>query len=492
MKKLTMALTAFLTLSFTSAFTQELPVEFENTGISIDRAGMPEIATPLETQTKGVFDWIFAGNEELKPLPEKKWTIMVFINGKNDLEKAGLYNVNTMEKVGSNKDVNVVVEIGRIKNGLIDFGWTGSRRLYIEKDGDEDKIKSKVLMKTAKVDMGDFQRATEFVKWSKQYFPAKKYMLVLWDHGTGWLDPAKAEKDNSKGISFDDETGNYIRTQQIGRILKDAGKVDILAFDACLMQMAEVLAEVKDNADFVLGSEELFPGLGYPYDLILTVFKEYPDKSAETMASLSAYAINAFYKAAYPVIKKGIHISAIKANQTDKFHKLLGEFAGLAIKSGETDALRTAKENVMRYDILAGDDPGKTISFFGDIYNFAEILKANLKGTDGNAENLKAKIDELLKFISTEFVIANYTVGADMNGRDLKDSHGISAYIAPVTSKIDQTKLESVFENKYADFVFAKATGWHDLVTLLYGLKQSPASMGSLLGQWQDRPYLTY
>ena len=47
------------------------------------------------------------------------------------------------------------------------------------------------------------------------------------------------------------------------------GKVDVLAFDACLMQMAEVAYEVKDLADYVVGSEETEPGPGYPYDPFL-------------------------------------------------------------------------------------------------------------------------------------------------------------------------------------------------------------------------------
>src|SRR3989339_1466776 len=128
-------------------------------------------------------------------------------------------------------------------------------------------------MTTENVDMGDYKRVVDFVAWAKTNYPAKRYMLIIWNHGSGWMDP----KGSPKGISFDDETGNYIRTPQIGLILKEAGKVDILAFDACLMQMAEVAYEVKDNAQVIVGSEETVPGLGYPYGLFLGAMAKRPN-----------------------------------------------------------------------------------------------------------------------------------------------------------------------------------------------------------------------
>lgn len=68
----------------------------------------------------------------------KEWTVMVFINGKNDLELAGLYNVNQMEKIGSTSKMNIVVEQGRMKGQEggdtdLDGDWTGARRMLIRK-----------------------------------------------------------------------------------------------------------------------------------------------------------------------------------------------------------------------------------------------------------------------------------------------------------------------------------------------------------------------
>ena len=68
---------------------------------------------------------------------EKEWTILVFINGDNNLEGAGIDDINEMEKVGSTDDVNIIVEIDRTSGYDYSNGdWTTTRRYYITKDSD--------------------------------------------------------------------------------------------------------------------------------------------------------------------------------------------------------------------------------------------------------------------------------------------------------------------------------------------------------------------
>ncbi len=404
------------------------------------------------------------GDAAAKP---KEWTVMVFINGKNDLEMAGLYNVNEMEKVGSGKDINIVVEQGRM-NGQggdthLDGDWTGSRRMLIKKDNNPNKITSTVLQEDKKVDMGDYKRAVDFVQWSKKRFPAKRYMLIIWNHGSGWLDP---RKDN-KGISFDDETGNYIRTAQIGKVLQEAGKVDILAFDACLMQMAEVAYEVKDQAQVIVGSEETVPGQGYPYALFLGAMTKKPGMSTEETGALMVEAYKMFYEKS----GKNVQLSALRTSKLAGFGAKMGEFAAAAAASGDLDALKAARNGVIRYDALgAASDPGMTISFYGDVWQFAGLAAANVK--DGpKAADLKAKAASLQEYIDKDLVIYNKGLGKNRAGHEMSESHGISVYLPPAETRIAQARLEGIFEAPYTDFAFDKTAKWHDFVNVLYGAK---------------------
>jgi len=418
---------------------------------------------------------------------EKKWTVMVFLNGKNNLEPAGLYNVNQMEKVGSTKDVNIVVELGRLNGGGAAGtaeNWTGARRLFIKKDNDPNKITSPGIEGGGNADMGDYKRVVDFINWARKYYPARKYMLILWDHGTGWMDPQQTTNPDNKGISFDDETNNYIRTRQIGQILKDAGKVNVLAFDACLMQMGEVAFEVKDKTDVVVGSEEVVPGLGFPYSLFLGALAGNPDMSAETLGAATVESFKMFYDAlntnaaaaGKPV--SGVQLSAIRSAKLGDFGTMVSAFAALAKEVNDTDALQAARAGVMRYDIIGkNSDLQKTISFYGDLHNYAGLLAAALKGTEGptKAATLKRYAADLQNFIDKELVIDNKASGKDRLGRDMADSHGISIYLPPAEARVPQEKLEGIFEGKYTDFEFDKATRWHDFINYLYGLKDITA-----------------
>ena len=447
-----------------SGISRAVSLDFGGSSYILDNFNVPPPADPADVSVNA---------HSVKAA--KKWTVMVFINGKNNLEIAGLYNVNQMEKVGSTQDINIVVELGRM-NGQesgdtdLDGDWTGSRRLFIKKDADEEKITSPVVQKTDKIDMGDYKRAADFVTWAKKNYPAQKYMLILNDHGTGWLDPRLTANAADKGISFDDETNNYIRTAQIGQILKDSGKVDILAFDACLMQMSEVAFEVKDKTDVIVGSEEIIPGFGYPYSLFLGVLAKNPDTDAETLGAATVEAFKMFYDA----IGKGAQLSAIRSSRLGDFGTKVSEFAALAKEVNDVDALKAARAGVMRYDIAGKEtDPQKTITFYGDLHNYAGLVSVNLKGAEGPAASaaLKLKAAELQNFIDTQLIIDNKASGKDRLGRDLTDSHGISIYLPPAEARVPQEKLEAIFEGRYVDFEFDKAAKWHDFVTYLYGVK---------------------
>jgi len=455
MRKIFIFAVVALMPSFTSA-AGSMSLDF---GGGTYSSGSPDVPAPAVSR---------AAPQEEERASLKEWTVMVFINGKNDLELAGLYNVNQMEKVGSTSRMNIVVEMGRMNGQAggdtnLDGDWTGSRRMLIKKDNDTEKITSRVLQEDKTVDMGDYKRAVDFVKWSKKKFPAKRYMLIVWNHGSGWMDPRQEEK----GISFDDETGNYIRTPQIGLILKEAGKVDILAFDACLMNMAEVAFEVKDEAQVIVGSEETVPGLGYPYDMFLGAMAQRPDFGAKETGTVMVEAFKMFYDA----LNKGAQLSAIRGSRMDGLALKMSDFAKLAMEIGDMDAMKAARNGVIRYDAVGGgSDPAMTISFYGDVSQFAQLAAANLKEHE-KAGALREKAAALQDYIDRELVIDNKSSGNNRVGRDLAESKGISVYLPPVETRVPQEKLEGIFEGKYTDFAFDKAAGWHEFVTFLYGAK---------------------
>lgn len=207
---------------------------------------------------------------------EKEWTFMVYMNADNDLESAGIKDINEMETVGSGRDINIIVQCDRSPEYDESNGnWVGARRFFVRKDDDFAKIGSKEIANLGEsVDMGDPAVLVDFIKWGVKNYPAKKYALVIWNHGSGWKFQ-NARFSPVKGISYDESSGNHLDNFKLtaalaeGVKLNGGRKFDLLIMDACLMAMVEIAYQVKDSAKIYIASEEVAPADGMPYDAIM-------------------------------------------------------------------------------------------------------------------------------------------------------------------------------------------------------------------------------
>lgn len=367
-------------------------------------------------------------------LPQKEWTIMVFMNAKNNLEKYGIGDMNEMERVGSNSKLNVVVEMGRMEGYDSSNGdWKGVRRFYIENDLMKDPlgttINSPMIENLGSINMGDYREVIKFVKWAKTRYPAKRYMLVLWNHGGGWT------KDNpvaDKGISYDEETGNNIDTPQLGKIVREAGKLDIMASDACLMQMAEIAAEVRGSVDYLVGSEETEPGAGYTYYKILAPLVVNPAMSPESLARI---IVKAYWDSNF--ISSGVAThSVIKMSETGGLLTRMDSFARAAMASGEKAKIKQARDEAQKYAI----DDNK------DLKHFADLVAAK-----SSNEQLKSAARNLSSFIQNNLIIENKTSIIPSS-----NSNGVAVYLPA-----------AFVDGDYAEIKLAKETQWDEFLKWL-------------------------
>jgi len=235
-------------------------------------------------------------NPPVPNIPE--WTVMIYLDADNNLESAGINDINEMEIVGSSSDVNIVVQLDRIpysvlasnNEGYLDDtsngNWTNTRRYYITQDFDTYIINSQLKSDLGELNMGDPQTLVDFANWAITEYPAKKYLLVIWNHGGGFRSPAYTTKD----IAWDDTSGGDRITMPeledaLSAISVQMGKnIDIVGMDACLMAMTEVAYQIKDHADILVTSEESEPNDGWPYDTILAQLAANPTMSSTQLA----------------------------------------------------------------------------------------------------------------------------------------------------------------------------------------------------------------
>src|SRR5688500_2000633 len=226
----------------------------------------------------------------LPPLTRAKWSVLAFINGANNLDEFGPLNVNQMEKIGSNKDLNIVLQWKRANCATCGRpDWVGTRRYFVTKDTNEQQVTSQIVQNMgANIDMGDWRELRNFVQWGQQQYPADRYAVVIWNHGAGWRQTrANQRPPVIRSVSIDDSTGSEIATWQLPGALTGGPRLDMVIFDASLMQMMEVAYEMKDITDVIVGSEESPPGEGYVYDRFLSDLAGNPNMTAAQFGTSS-------------------------------------------------------------------------------------------------------------------------------------------------------------------------------------------------------------
>ena len=134
-----------------------------------------------------------------------------------------------------------------------------------------------------------------------QEFPSEKYSLVLWSHGSGWMDdPNKSRAiivDNNNNT--DSDIGNWLNINELSDILASLPRMEYIFFDACYMQSVEVASQLYSHTPYIIGSPTEIPGEGAPYHRIMGALCQ-----AKPQEIINGYA-------SYYGTSKGVLLSAV-------------------------------------------------------------------------------------------------------------------------------------------------------------------------------------
>ena len=232
-----------------------------------ERVAPAELESRYERSAAWLADWMLtrAPRPPVDPVQQAQtvaeWTVLVHIAADNNLELAGLADVNEMEAVGSSPQVNIVVQIDRSPDYVaLDGDWSDTRRYYIQQDDDTQRITSPVVASLGDLDSGSGDTIADFAIWGINTYRANKYMLVLWDHGGGWT-----------SHSSDETSGTDVNLPQtvaaLERIIAETGigQLEVIGFDMCLMGQLEVYQAMAPFARYGIASQENEPGAGWFY-----------------------------------------------------------------------------------------------------------------------------------------------------------------------------------------------------------------------------------
>lgn len=369
---------------------------------------------------------------------EKEWTYLTFLNGHNNLDPFGAIDINEAEKVGSTDKINVIFQWASLASKT-------TKRIYVTQDSDPTQVTSPVIEELPRVDMGDWRALAEFIQWGARNYPAKRYFVSVWNHGTGWHKFKLSGGMQASDISLDDLTGNYITTKQLGEAMRVASqgmgrKIDLYGSDACLMAMAEIAAEMSDSVHYFVGSQELEPGKGWPYDQFLAAWNKNPQASPADVAKILAQEYVKSYQGGTQG-KAEVTFSAFDLSKIDLLHTAVGQMS-------------------LKIQALSGSDRDKVAGAAKSTLNFFYEDYRDLGDFARRTKNLNIHRDAKNAANALETAVKTFVIST-INTPAYSNASGVSFWLPTEKYSYDS------YKSAYSELRFQEKTSWSEAAKTL-------------------------
>jgi hypothetical protein len=336
-------------------------------------------------------------------MEKRKWLVMLFLGGDNDLFEFGDALLEEAQRVGSSDQVAVVVE-----RDPADERSPSERGQLFPGRWEKRKIGIKP---------GDAETIISFIESSKKEFEAKQKILLLWDHGNGW--------QNTHVFNSVVDATDQLRVLDVAEVLGKQPDIDILCFDSCLMAMIEIAYQLRGKVKFIVASENVVPAdSGWPYETLLRGLTTEPDRKLTQIVSAIVHG----FSGAYNGSDEPITLSALDLTHVDDAVTAIDELA-CALIDGCMDGSCEKILFARRYCQSFGNPD------YIDIVSFCEQLERLLSDTRIIEASKKVRAEVL------KLVVAS-TRGATPS---ISGAHGASIYfpdrpISPLYYKLDFAK----------------------------------------------------
>jgi hypothetical protein len=411
-----------------------------------------------------------------------KWTVLTYIAAHNDLAQFGATSRNEIVQVGSSDDV---------VHGVLYDRPDGAARYVIGEPGYVTEQETLTAFNS-----GDPEALIQTAAWLFAKYPAERYGLVLWSHGTGWApaevaavagearpganDTAVESHERAaapgslvlfrstlralqtppavseRAILFDDGSGQSLDTLELARVTRTIAErigkpIECLGMDACLMASLEVAYQLRDSVNCLVASEELVPAHSWPYARIYALLAAAPDQDGRAFAKAVVEQYVQFYTATPPaagdVTKVAIDLREL--GTLGRTTRVLANTLAAEMQHS-ANALWEVQHAAMQQETTSGKrKPNKFQYYLWDLGSItrrlaaAPLVSAALRGA------AQALTDALAPGGA---VLAEGHWGAWFDG-----TAGVTVYLMPP----GQQRLSPY----YSQLAFAQDAGWHAVLT---------------------------
>jgi len=295
-------------------------------------------------------------------------------------------------------------------------------------------------------------------------------------------------RDRAKLIGVDQPTDgplDYLDNRELKFAFEEIKKrhrrrIDVVGMDACLMSMVEIGFQLRGLVDYLVGSQDLVPKEGFPYDKI---FQQMTDNPAITPRELSAemvrHYINSFAAKFNPTLSacdlRTLNVALEKslAGAIGHLAKMLLGF--ISHLGADTEAAKMVRSAILH---ARGRSQYYDVGDYVDIYHFSDLLerywdrasveKERLKNGSRVAISLREirQIQSACRKVKSHFGPDKFVIASKSKGRPVRNSNGLSIYF-PIKGMDPTYKvIDFVEKTVWQDFIdtFVKQIQWLDFL----------------------------
>ncbi len=323
----------------------------------------------------------------------KSRTIMIYMVG-SDLEsksKQGTYSISDIDE--SRVDLahnNVLLMVGGSKKWH-NFVNSNEIGIYVLTSSGFSKMES-LSVKS----MGDSDVLLEFLNYSYENYPAKKYDMIFWNHGLG-----------AAGVEQDELTNDYLSIidldEAFGKSPFKDTKLELTLFYNCLEANLHIANIMSKYSDYMIGSEEVlylskvlnrlsFLGDITPVDDAYMIARRFIDQSDSVVNAYNSTHANSIDST----------LSFLDLTKVNKLNNAVNKFISSINLESDYYKIANIRKNLFTY--------GRTRANEYDTVDLYEMVSAFIPiSNDKNAA--REVLDAINEVVLYNSAISNYSNG---------------------------------------------------------------------------------
>lgn len=408
--------------------------------------------------------------------PKEAWNVLIYMASDNNLKEESVYALTEMLQAKLTSTLNVAVQFDS-GDAVSRFEFKADEPKVAEEVKDDSTAKTerkrleglrKPLISNPKIlqRLSDSEMMEDFLE--QGLVPDNHNIVVLSGHGSGAVGDFMTTNNPPTALSILD-----IRSVLSTARRKLNRKIEVLGMDSCLMSMAEVCYELREDVSFLVGSEGFSRNAGWPYRQILSELKEGSAVKPEECARMIVREYMHFY-APYTMAGISVDQSACKLENMEELKNTLLKLTDVLIEKLKNEKLQREKlksENLQRKKLGQAQLPEKLtereienaillahwraqsykLEQYVDLSDFCGLLAQHC-----NDAVIKELCEAVVGAVDDVVLLSCYS------GAAFQYSKGLSIYFPWAKSDLDRSLPF------YRELSFSRDTHWGDFLAI-YG-----------------------